>query len=621
MSKMRISERSTHSTDFIRVATLEELKATGMIVARGARCPLLVVYDDGKVFALDNRCPHLGFPLHRGSVEDGILTCHWHHARFDLASGCTFDLWADDVPTAAVEVRDGVVWVCPHTRYTDGDAHWRNRLREGLEQNISLVLAKAVLGLIGEGVDYRALVRDAVLFGARSRDGWGIGLTILTALAKLIPTLPEEETYLALYKGISRVARDCDGAAPRRDRLPLAPREYQPLPVLESWFRHWTRVRHRDAAERTLLTAIASGASAIELAALMLIAVTDRYFADGGHALDFTNKAFESLDLIGWEHASAILPSVVDQMVSARGSEESNAWRQPIDLVPLCEAAVAELPVLLAEGQTKRGTWRGHEVLTRLLLGDDPIAIVAALKSAIRDGATATDLSRATAYAAALRVASFGTSNEHSDWDTALHCFTYCSATHELLMRITAERPMELQRPELLRGVFHGAMQVYLIRFLNVPPARLPGLGDDQLDDLPRDGSELREAFLTALNSQGAVKAAGRLVVRYLMLGHPVEPLIATLTHAVLREDAEFHTYQMLEAGVQQYWQWGESAAGRHILIAVARYIAAHSPTERAELQTAMVARRLSLGEAVHEENDQEDRGLIDESMTTGVLK
>ena len=136
---------TTSSSDFIRVVTLEELKTAGMIVVRGGRCPLLVVHDDGKVFALDNRCPHLGFPLHRGSVEDGILTCHWHHARFDLASGCTFDLWADDTPTAAVELRDGVVWVCPQTRYTDGDAHWRNRLREGLEQNIGLVLAKAVL--------------------------------------------------------------------------------------------------------------------------------------------------------------------------------------------------------------------------------------------------------------------------------------------------------------------------------------------------------------------------------------------------------------------------------------------------------------------------------------------
>ena len=510
-------------------------------------------------------------------------------------------------PRRPIEIRDGVVWVCPHTRYTDGDAHWRNRLREGLEQNIGLVLAKAVLGLIGEGVDYRALVRDAVLFGARNRDGWGIGLTILTALAKLIPSLPEEETYLALYKGISRVARDCDGAAPRRDRQPLAPRQFQPLPVLERWFRHWTRVRHRDAAERTLLTAIASGASSIELAALMLTAVTDRYFADGGHALDFTNKAFESLDIIGWEHAPAILPSVVDQMVSARGSEESNAWRQPIDLVPLCEAAFAELPELLADGRAKRGSWRGHEVLARRLLGDDPAAIVAALKSAIRDGATATDLSRAVAYAAALRVALFGTSNEHSDWDTALHCFTYCNAVHQLLTRITAERPMELERPELLRGVFHGAMQVYLIRFLNVPPARLPGEGDDKLDDLPRDGGELRDAFLTALDRQGAVKTAGRLVARYLILGHPVEPLIATLARAVLREDAEFHTYQMLEAGVQQYRQWGESAAGRHILIAVARYIAAHSPTERAQLQTAMVARRLSLGEAVHEEMGDDD--------------
>ena len=337
----------------------------------------------------------------------------------------------------------------------------------------------------------------------------------------------------------------------------------------------------------------------------MLTAVTDRYFADGGHALDFTNKAFESLDIIGWEHASAILPSVVDQMVSARGSEESNAWRQPIDLVPLCEAAFAELPELLADGRAKRGSWRGDEVLARLLLGDDPAAIVAALKSAIRDGATATDLSRAIAYAAARRVALFGTSNEHSDWDTALHCFTYCNAVHQLLTRITAERPMELERPELLRCVFHGAMQVYLIRFLNVPPARLPGEGDDKLDELPRDDGELRDAFLTALDRQGAVKTAGRLVARYLILGHPVEPLIATLARAVLREDAEFHTYQMLEAGVQQYREWGESAAGRQILIAVARYIAAHSPTERAQLQTAMVARRLSRGEAIYEAEDE----------------
>jgi hypothetical protein len=68
-----------------------------------------------------------------------------------------------------------------------------------------------------------------------------------------------------------------------------------------------------------------------------------------------------------------------------------------------------------------------------------------------------------------------------------------------------------------------------------------------------------------------------------------------------LREDADFHTYQILEAGARQYREWGEGDEGRHILIAVARYLAAHSPTERAQLQTATVAQRLSRGEALHE--------------------
>jgi hypothetical protein len=49
-----------------------------------------------------------------------------------------------------------------------------------------------------------------------------------------------------------------------------------------------------------------------------------------------------------------------------------------------------------------------------------------------------------------------------------------------------------------------------------------------------------------------------------------------TLARAVLREDAGFHTYQMLEAGIRQFTAWGNTDPGRHVLIAVARYLAAH---------------------------------------------
>src|SRR4029453_6374839 len=95
--------------------------------------------------------------------------------------------------------------------------------------------------------------------------------------------------------------------------------------------------------------------------------------------------------------------------------------------------------------------------------------------------------------------------------------------------------------------------------------------------------------------------AAARLVARYLQLGYSPEALIATLARALLREDAGFHAYQMIEAGVRQFREWDDDAPRRHILIAVARYLAAHSPTERAALQTAVIARRLMRGGELHQ--------------------
>jgi hypothetical protein len=145
-------------------------------------------------------------------------------------------------------------------------------------------------------------------------------------------------------------------------------------------------------------------------------------------------------------------------------------------------------------------------------------------------------------------------------------------------------------------------MALYLARYLNVPPARIPGDGGAQLDGLPADPETIGAALLDAFDRQRQVDLAASLVARHLTLGHSLQALIATLAHAVLREDAGFHAYQMLEAGVRQFGAWGDTDNGRHILIAVARYLAAHSPTERASLQTADIARRLMRGAELHHE-------------------
>ena len=135
----------------VKVCSLAELESDGFRVVSAEGRTVLVLLDKGNVYALDNRCPHMGFPLHRGTVRDGILTCHWHHAKFDLAGGCTFDPFADDVTSFYVEVREGSVWLDPMPIEEERATHWLRKLDDGLKHNIQIVQAKSVIGLAGAG--------------------------------------------------------------------------------------------------------------------------------------------------------------------------------------------------------------------------------------------------------------------------------------------------------------------------------------------------------------------------------------------------------------------------------------------------------------------------------------
>jgi nitrite reductase/ring-hydroxylating ferredoxin subunit len=605
------------------------------VVVTGSHGPIAVFHDQGKVYAVDNRCPHMGFPLHRGTVQDGILTCHWHHAQFDLASGCTFNLFADDVPTYPVEVRDGEVWLTPYRDRSGEVAHWKKRLVEGLEQNISLVIAKAVIGLLGAGVPYGEIARIGILFGTRNRaSGWASGLTILSAMTNLCRHLPVEEQMLPLYQGLLHVARDCAGQPPRRDLLPLGSRSDGSArrdgggvhavsadsrigdvsqQTLKRWFRRFVEVRDEEGAQRCLLTLIASGAPPPFVSETMLAAATDHFYLDGGHTLDFINKAFEALEIIGWEHASAVLPSLVGQLCRARRSEENQSWRHPIDLVALLRESFArstndQRPTtndrrsaagpIPDGGRSSFVVGRERSDLIATLLSESPQAIVASLDEALAGGVSPEELAQAVAYAAALRICHFGTQNEFGDWIAVLHTFTYANALHQAIRRSPS--------PELVRGIYHGAMSVYLDRFLNVPPARLPEERREATAETTASPEAMSAAFLERLNTQQQVDAAAILTHHYLKAGHPVDCWFRTLAQAVLREDAEFHTFQMLEAAVRQYEGLQATPAAAHTLVAAARYIAAHSPTDRARNQTARIAQRLHRGDALYEESEDD---------------
>ena len=280
-------------------------------------------------------------------------------------------------------------------------------------------------------------------------------------------------------------------------------------------------------------------------------------------------------------------------------------------LIALCPMCNSER-VARKKEKERVGRWNCHECnisfnvlwergpgFVEQLLQDDPEAIVAALNEALRQGARPVQLAEALAQAAVLRIARFHVQNEFADWIAVLHAFSYANALHQMLKRVESN--------EMLRGVYHGAMRVYLDRFLNIPPARLPSASAKTADHGRPE--RLLSEFLDLLNSQQQVDAAGGLVYRYLLEGGEPGPLFRTLAESLVREDAEFHSFQMLEAAIRQYFECEDAEKQRVLMVATARYLAAKAPTQRELLQTLRIAQRLHRGEPVYEEESHQQDG------------
>jgi hypothetical protein len=410
-------------------------------------------------------------------------------------------------------------------------------------------------------------------------------LTVLTAMANVLPALAPSDRVLALVHGLAFVSRDTRGRPPRFALASL------PANIatgrLVAWYRRFVGTRNGDAAERVLATA-ASDVDAAGMAGLMGAGVTDHVFVDGGHTIDFTNKAFEVLDHLGWDQASTVLPTLAHETAAASRSEESGDWRHPDDLADL-------LGPIQRRGAPQRGPEQNGsglddvDGLAWLVLGDDPAEIISGLDRAYWQGASYEQLARAVAYAAALRLVRFHTQNDHGDWDVIHHGFTAANATHQMIRRSPT--------PELARAVYQGAMKVYLDRFLNIPAARLPAL-----HPLAAQRSDLGQ-LQACWDREGMVDEAGAIVYRWLRAGGEQEAVTAALGSALLAEDADFHWYQTYEAAVRQAAAWPRgSEQAALILSGAARFLAAHTPTRRELAQVVRIATRLRRGEALYEE-------------------
>jgi hypothetical protein len=266
---------------------------------------------------------------------------------------------------------------------------------------------------------------------------------MLSVVARLAPSLGETSLVYALAAAARRVAGNCAGQPMRHSPGRLNGEGYDEKRLSE-WMFHWAKVRHDEAAERTLLTAVGCGLSKGAPNRMVFGPIQERIYADGGHALDLSNKAFELLEFIGWEYATEVLPLIVEHLTQSRSEEEQGTWRAPVDLVDLIQAA--EEALCKSQPKMREGTVCKPDFYTQML-GEHPQAIVSEIVEALTEGVPAVDVARHLALAAAWRLVRFPESNDIEDWFAPMHTFSFCNALHRVLARGETGS-------ELFRGLF-----------------------------------------------------------------------------------------------------------------------------------------------------------------------
>jgi nitrite reductase/ring-hydroxylating ferredoxin subunit len=570
---------------WVSLGSFEALKEKGSLAAHG----VVAFYHEDQLRVVDNRCPHMGFPLSKGTVSKGILTCHWHSWQFDLESGGCLTPLEADVAVYPCRVENGEVMA--NLKGLDKSTlvvASQKRLDCALQVASTLEGSKAAYRLLKEGQELKAIVRSAAELGMRFQSQFSSGMVSLTALARVLQdgSVPFslEEKVLGLMQGVSMVAGEVQGTSPRRFRPALPPGEPSQA-RLKEWFLGFIEDRETFAAERVLRTAVDGGAKPEFLAELLLAAATDHLFIGTGHVLDFINKAFELLDTVGWDLAPDLLTSLLSDISNSTRHEEEMAWKHPVDLVQHIAAAEKQIKGLpLQASHTKPfDAWTWGEFLN----ASEPEAGLAFIVDKFKEGYGLEAVAKGLAAGSILRMHRFHTRNEFFDWDSLHHLFTHANAFWRLSRRFPS--------PELARNAFHLYGYLYLTRFLNLPRAPLPEEG------APSSAKASVGEIAKAIEARD-IEGSAALVHRLLAQGTAPAEVKKALAVAAWREDHGFHSWQQLEAAFSLHEQLGDDPHAGRPLSSLARWLAAHSPTPGSMRQTVENAIRLERGDKLYED-------------------
>ena len=299
-----------------------ELGNDGRKLVRHDDKQVLVIAQEGRLFAIANRCPHEGYPLSEGTIGPGcVLTCNWHNWKFDLASGAAL-VGRDPVRTYDVAERGGEIFI----DLRDPPAEERRaRALRGLEaailDNDRARMAREVARLERAGFDARDAVGHVFQLCNGRLEG---GMTHAHAaaadwllLAERAETPPER--LAAQLEPLGHIAWDTAGVG--KFPYPEAVAEWD-----KAGFVAAVEAEDEAAAIAHIRGAHAQGLPYASLRAAIGEAALAHYAAFG-HCAIYALKAGQLIDRLGKGIAEPVLLALTRMLLRARREERLPEFR------------------------------------------------------------------------------------------------------------------------------------------------------------------------------------------------------------------------------------------------------------------------------------------------------
>ena len=543
----------SENTNFVKVAARSDVVDGKPRAVRVEGHSIALFEHEGTVYATDNQCPHMGYPLVRGRVRKGVLSCDWHGWSYDMEGGGCFTGGCDDLATFPVEVRNGDIYIDVGSGGKKrNDAHFL-LLKEGLLSHDSWTLSKAIAIMLAKGVSedetLEIMVKHMVRHISTSEDAGdgGGSLAMMMNGLKIAHMYEPEDRLIPLMMAASGAAGTLSD---RPDRQPLPP------PVdwekLENWIRVFTADKEWEGIEKCLITARDLGGHDEKIIPLFFACAAEPFFLSHTNNFIYLSHLAELQEQFGWELTGELVCSLGAKILGQGRGRPGELHREAIQKLEEIDHIFDELP---QETLTESSVDYDEDKFSAALVSGDLDEVFDAVTEMLTAGVPINTLATTMVMTAGDRMARTPVNMSPGWWDLQ----------EEMELGSTVRKVLRYGGTKVAaKALYHAAWRFFNNRWLNIRHQPITELRTSATPKVLDEDTALSE-ILEAIESV-RIQEIGRRTREYLNAGCSAERLMVEMGLCILKDDRGDNLLSSINI-VSEEWKRCETHPARNQLI------------------------------------------------------